>query len=79
MGKKFKTVSGEEVQEFDAAVNAALAEGWQLHGSPFNQGGFICQSMIKDDGEEPKKEPYQFQPLMVQAETVPLPPSRAVP
>ena len=48
---RYRTVTAANPPDLDMQVMALLAEGWQLYGSPYNQGrptysGLVCQAMV---------------------------------
>jgi hypothetical protein len=52
--QEYKTVTGEKLEDLDAAVNALIQEGFQPFGSPYIIGNLdgnvfapICQAMVK--------------------------------
>lgn len=59
---QIKTIRGRlsDAETFDAAVNAALADGWQLYNRavvPSYKGDpFLCADLGREDDDEPSCE-----------------------
>jgi hypothetical protein len=52
--KKVTVVQTPRMDRFEQLVNDLLADGWDLHGSPFvSQTGAITQLMVKEEGNVP--------------------------
>jgi hypothetical protein len=52
--KKVTVVQTPRMDRFEQLVNDLLADGWDLHGSPFvSQTGAITQLMVKEDKNVP--------------------------
>ncbi len=52
--KKVTVVQTPRMDRFEQLVNDLLADGWDLHGSPFvSQTGAITQLMVKEEKNVP--------------------------
>jgi len=48
--KKVTVIQTPRMDRFEQLVNNLLADGWDLHGSPFvSQTGSLTQLMVKED------------------------------
>ena len=51
--KKVTVVQTPRMDRFEQLVNNLLADGWDLHGSPFvSQTGAVTQLMVKEEKNE---------------------------
>lgn len=44
----YSIVFGENPMDLDMEVRGKLGEGWKLYGTPFANGPFFCQAMVKE-------------------------------
>jgi len=53
MKKKVTVIQTPRMDRFEQLVNNLLADGWDLHGSPFvSQTGSLTQLMVKEEKNE---------------------------
>lgn len=54
MSKEYKLIVAD-VRSFEAQVNRALENGWDLQGIPFYDGSRFIQAMIKEKSNKKDK------------------------
>ena len=50
---EYKTLRSQDSTALDGLINTALKEGFELYGSPYSVGDWMCQAVLK------YKEPEQ--------------------
>ena len=48
---EYKIVCSDEALSFGTSVNGLIKEGWKLYGTPFSNGEYFCQAMVKEVAE----------------------------